>query len=197
MIEIPKLEIKFTYSAEQRAALMATLPKPLAADVDLDGEFDEFDLVGSAFWSHKQWRHRMFANGSPCKKLKKQRVLLANAFAKAESIVGLEEYTQLCENILAQIDLAVRHQAMFGRKYQAKKDPVRTLLYDAVLAKWERLGGQMNISTRMHGRAKPSGLVIDFMIAALRPIMGDDTPGEEMLKKIVRKRRKARRKSQS
>jgi hypothetical protein len=188
MIEIPKhrgthkLEVEFTYGAEQWAAILATLPQPLAADADLDGERRELEYAASGTLVDIKSHHKIFANGTPVTMWTREhkRVL---AQAKADGCVPDAKY-------LNYVEVGLEMARGLGPRYQGRKRGSRGWLYDMALTTWIRLGGKMSMSRGQYGRAKPSGPVIDFLIAVLRPVLTDDTPGAEALAKIIKKKRR-------
>jgi hypothetical protein len=194
---------QFVYSELEWAAVVAVLPNRLHSDMKPDKASDEdadlvdaerqgLEYVASASLNLSHHHRARAASGFPTKARKQTRDRIAADLAKAEK-AGMAHDLPALREALRRADVAVEGFAMLGKVHQRRGDPSRDWLYDAALAMWQRLGGTLAITRGLYGRGKPSGPVIDFMIAALTPVMGDATPGAEALKKRIRRVIKARR----
>jgi hypothetical protein len=78
--------------------------------------------------------------------------------------------------------------AMLRKAYSRKNNPNRALLYDRILRMWRQGGGSTQYSTEEDGRT-PSGPLIRFLAAVLRPVLGDETPKPSGLADIIDRER--------
>jgi hypothetical protein len=180
----------FVYDELEWAAVVATLPNSLATAADLDAERLGLEFVATSYLN-LTYHHRIrSANGFPTKVWQRKRKQIANDLAEAEKDGSVEELPALRE-ALRHADAAVEGWEILGRKHQGRQDPACDWLYAATHRTWKRLGGKISVKRLLFGRAEASGPMIDFMIAALTPIMKDDTPGAEALAKFVKNTRKA------
>jgi hypothetical protein len=78
--------------------------------------------------------------------------------------------------------------AMLRKAYSRKANPNQALLYDRILRMWRQGGGSTQYSTEANGRT-PSGPLIRFLAAVLRPVLGDGTPKPSGLADIIDRER--------
>lgn len=178
----------FAFDAAEWAAIVATLPNPLADTADLDAERKQLEFVATAYLNLTHHHRARSANGFPTKAWKARRKQIANNLAKAEKCGDADQVCALRED-LRRADVAVEGFAMLGQAHQRRGDPARDWFYDAALAAWRRLNGKMGITRAEYGRAKPSGPMIAFMLSVLAPVMGDKIPGAEAIAKRIKQRR--------
>jgi hypothetical protein len=181
--------LKFAYSDEQWATALSLCPKPPVVDADLDVERKGLECIATACLNLMHHHRRRNAKESPTKYWKRTRKQIAGDLANAEKIGTIAAVLAEFSEELRHADAAVEGFGMLGNVHQRRGDPARDWLYDAALAMWRRMGGKTGITRAEYGRAKPSGPVIDFMIAVLTPILTDNTPGAEALRIIIRKRK--------
>lgn len=180
------ISFAFAFSEQEWARLLAMFPAVTAAD--LDAERKALESVATAYLNLSHHHRLRSANGFPTKGWKARRKRIANDLAMAEKNGKSDQVCVLREE-LRQADVAVEAFGVLGKAHQRRGDPARDWLYDAALAMWQRLDGRMGITRGLYGRGKPSGPLIDFMASVLAPVMGDDAPGAEAIKKRIKQRR--------
>jgi len=178
----------FEYDEVEWAAVLAELPVYLAEGTDLDAERKGLEFVATAYLNLTHHHRQRSAKGFPVKAWRQKRKHIAADLARGEQTNVIASVLSELREDLRHADAAVEGWEILGREHQGRKDPARDWLYDAALAMWQRIGGGMGITRGEYGRAAPSGPVIDFMIAVLTPLLMDNTPGAEALRKIIRKR---------
>jgi hypothetical protein len=183
--------LKFAYSEPEWAAVVAAFPIPVAANDEIDKERKGLESVATACLNLMHHHRRRNAKESPTEYWKRTRKQIAADLADAEKTGTIASVLFELREELRHADAAVEGFGMLGKVHQRRGDPARDWLYVAALAMWRRLGGKMGITRTEYGRAKPSGPVIDFMIAVLTPVLMDNTPGAEALRKFIRKRKTA------
>jgi hypothetical protein len=184
----------FKYDAQEWAAMVAAFPIPLADTADPEAECQGLEYVATAYLNLSHHHRIRAANGFPTKRWQNRRRQIARDLAEAEHAGKVDELPALRE-ALRYADAAVAAYGTLGKVRQRRGDPARDWLYDAALAIWQRLGGALKYTRGSYGRAAPSGPLIEFMFAALIPVMGDAAPGAEALRKRIRtlKRQQQRR----
>jgi hypothetical protein len=194
---IGTMPIDFAYSEEQWSAVLAALPIPLAINADLDAMRRELEFVAVTCLNLAYHHRHRFEDGSMAARWKQKQKQIAADLASGEKAGCDESVLSDFREDLRHADVAIDGWTSIGRRHQGRQSPERDWLYDAALTAWRRLGGRLELTRLLFGRAEPSGPLIDFMVAVLTPIMKDDAPGPEALAKIVKRRRNAIERSEA
>jgi hypothetical protein len=182
----------FVYDDEEWSAVVAALPVPLRDGANLDAERRDLEFFAHTYLNLVFHHRRQFKDGSVSLRWKQKRKQIAADLVEAEKAGCVAVLADLRED-LRHADIGVDAWGYFGKRHKGRQSLERDQLYDAVLTAWTGLGGEKRLTRGLYGRAQPSGPVIDFMLAALKPIMKDGTPGAEALSKFVKKMRKAKK----
>jgi hypothetical protein len=82
---------------------------------------------------------------------------------------------------------------MLLRSVAGTRDEARDWLYWRILSIWTYcLGGKLKVSNPPKEQGEPYGPLVRFFDAAVRPLLGDKTPGRHAIRKIVRQERQRR-----
>ncbi len=170
----------FTYSEECWAAVVSTLPKPLAEGVDLNAVRRELEDAATLYLAVSDIYRRKIGLAPAWKKTEK---LIAEAIAHAEKN-GHEVGLPALREAQKRARPFVQGHEMIAFSHQNRRAPERAQLYDRTLSIWIKAGGQLSV-TKTHD-AKPSGAAIRYLIATLKPIMKSEMPGADGLAKIIK-----------
>jgi hypothetical protein len=182
------MPFKFVYSELEWAVIVAA--SPLADAAGLDAERRQLESVATAYLNLSHHHRLRSAGGFPTRRWKARRRQIAKDLAEAEQTNVIASVLAELREDLRRADVAVEGFEMLGKEHQGRRDPAQAWLCDAAIAMWQRLGGGMSITRAEYGRAAPSGPVFDFMTAVLTPVLMDNTPGAEALRKFIRRKRK-------
>jgi hypothetical protein len=182
----------FVYDEAEWAAVVAAIPSALADGADLDAERKGLEYVATSYLNLMHHHRRRSKDGFPTKAWQQKRARAAADLANAEKAGIIASVLSDLREDLRRADAAVEGWGILGREHQGRKDPARDWLYDAALAMWKRLGGELGVSRLSFtedAKREASGPLIRFLVATLTPIMTDRTPGVEALAKVVIKSR--------
>jgi hypothetical protein len=74
--------------------------------------------------------------------------------------------------------------------YRQNRNPAKTvMLYGRIMDVWRQAGGKLAFSRKARG-GPPRGRLVCFLDAVLKPILGNETPGAEGLRRIIEKERR-------
>lgn len=175
---------EFAFSSEQRAAIVAAMPNPLAHGADPDGKLHLLECLTLMLLDEAETHRRLFANGSPAKMWKKERKRILARIDKAEA--DGDPAVLYHRQALATADVVIEAWTVLGKLHHGRKHGLRRWHYASVMEIWVQLGGRLIIVRDNAGFDPPSGPLIDFMTVVLQPVLGKETPGPEGLRKIIR-----------
>jgi hypothetical protein len=175
-----KEEWEFSYSDDERQAIIAAAPAPVPDGVKLDAVIRELEDSASIGEGYRQRRDKAPA-------WKKALKLIDNLIAHAEQerldavLPGLKEARDRARPFVLGAEMSAHSR-------RGRGSPETKQCYDQARASWKKLGGEFKVS-RFQGYT-PHGPAIRFFEAVLRPVMKGNTPGLEGLLAIIKPRRK-------
>jgi hypothetical protein len=108
------------------------------------------------------------------------------------ALADLEHSTDVVFRALAMLDeVDSRARDQLGMLEDSERTP-KWKFYNAVLDCWIDAGGQLKMSRRgpeSNRPGQPSGPLIEYFDAAVRPVMEDEAPGREAIYKVVVERK--------
>jgi hypothetical protein len=162
---------------EHRAVIAAAIPAGVVAGSEFWTELEEI-LVGFQRLRARRARYDVAAERRRWQRLEKSVAPLAS---------------QLGGKLVLEFERKAKAYAAYHetwRAFSGTKNPYREFLYGGVLDLWTyRLGGELKYSTAVDGL--PSGPLVRFFHACVRPVLGDETPVAG-LADIVDREREAR-----
>lgn len=120
----------------------------------------------------------------------KLQLMLAYDFIDRKFSVLIQELEKFIEIMDGMAMVRDRHTHEERRRMinPRPQDIAKLTYYDAVFAVWTAAGGQLRTS-RHPLTGAVTGPLVRFFLAAVRPVMGQDTPREATIKGIVAKAR--------
>jgi hypothetical protein len=160
------VRVRFDFTSSHRAAIAATLPAGMTLH-DVDYAFLEV-LFGN--YLHLRQRRTAYP------------------FAQRKRFwAGVREKHKGEPALLAAADsYEAWHDT--ARCFSGRRNPHRELLYDGVLMIWLVNGGELRFSTTLDG--VPTGPLVRFFLACVRPVMGGEAPAVHSVSDIIKRARR-------
>lgn len=177
-----------TFTDEEWDCIRAVLPTQ-----EEPNDRSEIEIIGAAFWDMRRSRSQ---HGSPAKLRKRLEILQRQSRDLQEGLKALPDRLRASapHPDLTELDrwlwaLLMTFGVLAGPPFSKNRDLYRDWLYDALLERWEALGGELSFSRRLDNT--PYGPLIDFLMMTVKAIVGK-APGASGMAKIIEQHRKAR-----
>jgi hypothetical protein len=191
-MKLKKEEWEFSYSDDERRALIGAAPSPVPDGVDVNAEVRALEDAASVYRGVGASYRQRFKGKAPAWERAFERLDELVALAENDGLVELHEMLPGLSDARDRARLIAIGADMSAHSHRNNRSPETRQLYDQVRATYVKLGGKLAVSRPKGGYGgDPYGPAVGFFEAALRPMMKDDTPSPEGLAAIIKPRRKA------